>query len=185
MITEKSGPPMVRNLFFKRWKRSRDRSYSEADLHEDDFYLEGQELDLERQRITISGRELMLPGALLAEGDGETNLLFVGHGFIARTAQGCLELQFGHEGHDNPLSDPLAWKSLFPYAPGKPRLSPVLRNPEKEPQVTAAEPETVQEQSAPIDLEMLSISTGANSREQAVTNTEPPATHEDDMRDYL
>ena len=69
--------------------------------------------------------------------------------------------------------------------PGKPRLSPVLRNPEKEPQDTAAEPETVQEQSAPIDLEMLSISTGANSREQAVTNTEPPATHEDDMWDYL
>ena len=185
VITEKSGLPMVRNLFFKRWKRSRDRSYSEADLHEDDFYLEGQELDLERQRITISGRELMLPGALLAEGDGEINLLFVGHGFIARTAQGCLELQFGHEGHDNPLSDPLAWKSLFPYAPGKPRLSPVLRNPEKEPQATAAEPETVQEQSTPIDLEMLSISTGANSREQAVTNTEPPATHEDDMWDYL
>lgn len=189
VITEKSGLPAVRNLFFKGRRKSREKSYTEADLHEDDFYLEGQMLDLERQRITISGRELMLPSALLAEGDGEVNLLFVGHGFIARTPQGCMELQIGHEGHDNPLSDPLAWKSLFPYTPGMPRLSPALRQeePPTEPEQPVSEP-TVSSpwQEQAMDLEMLSISSNPVNREgKKTTAQEPPATHEDDMWDYL
>jgi len=178
-------------LLFKRKSRSKDRTYAEADLNSDEFYLHGQELDLEQQRITVSGRELILPGTLLAEGEDEINLLFAGHGFLARTPQGCVDLQFGHEGSDNPLADTLAWKSLFPYAPGSPRLTRVRVAPEppQEPETEPVEESVEVEAEESKAFEMLSISDAPESvtekKENPVPETTSEPVPEDDMWDYL
>lgn len=183
VVSERSGLPSIRSLLFRKRERSKDRTYSETDLNEDEFYLEGQAMDLSNQRITVSGRELLLPGTLMSEGDEEINLLFTGHAFLARTPKGCLELQFGHEGHDNPLSDELAWKSLFPYVSGNVPLSPAIRRPNQGTQQSSSQEEAIP------DLGVLSVSSGGDVREEraslqesSVTHTDPDA---DDMWDYL
>lgn len=190
VTTEKNSLPDLRKVFFgRKKKRSQDKSYSEVDLHEDEFYLVGQDLDLQRQRITVSGRELMVPSVLLAEGEGEINLAYVGHGFIARTEKGCAEMTFAAVGHDNPFADPLAWKSLYPYAPGNPRLSPIYRRPglppEEAPPSLPPEAPLVPPEEKKVDFELLSIAPNPPAREQETPSQETPATHEDDMWDYL
>lgn len=183
VVSERSGLPSIRSLIFRKTSRPKDRTYSETDLHEDEFYLQGQAMDLSNQRITISGRELMLPGTLMSEGDDEVNLLFTGHAFLARTPNGCVPLQFGHEGHDNPLSDALAWKSLFPYVTGSVPVSPKAKTPKRVVSQSTRAPELIP------DLEMLSISDSAMPQEKRPKANEPslPATEkqEDDMWDYL
>lgn len=192
VVTERRNFPDVKGLFSKRKRAAKSRTYTEADLNSDEFYLQGQSLDLEQQRITVSGRELMLPGTLLAEGAPEINLLFAGHGFLARTPQGCVELQFGHEGSDNPLSDTLAWKSLFPHAPGAPRLTRA-QGPapaEEAPEVEKTPEEPVPTNSEEENYEMLSIANSepvvqAEVKEEAAVEKTPEQVPEDDMWDYL
>lgn len=183
VITERSGLPSLRGLFSRHKERPRERTWSEADLHGESFFLQGQTMDMAQQRITVSGRELLLPGNLVDGEDGEVNLLYTGQGFLARTRVASVPLQFGQGGHDNPLADPLAWKSLFPHVTGpvpvSPELEPVKERPTVRTEATSANTNPT--------WKTFSISPG-EPRE-----VEPPATEnqqdlppeKDDMWDYL
>lgn len=183
VITERNGMPSLRGLFSRQKDRPRERTYVEADLHGESFYLKGQTMDMAQQRITVSGRELLLPGNLVEGEDGEVNLLFTGRGFLARTRMASVPLQFGQEGHDNPLADPLAWKSLFPHVTGPVPLTVAPTIPEPK-SVPTPEPEAASEPGS--NWEMFSVSPEQSKPLPPTTDSgKNPPPESDDMWDYL
>ncbi|MEM7038904.1 MAG: hypothetical protein AAF570_18125, partial [Bacteroidota bacterium] len=120
VVTNRAGK--IISLFDRiRGFKPRTENRRVTNLHFSNFYLDGLDLTLGQDRLTVCGRELILPNF-----DADTvNVVYVGDGFLARTEDECEKLNFAQHTGQQVESDPLAWMSLFPYVDPPPMMSPM------------------------------------------------------------
>ena len=114
----------IRKLFGKSSEKKVVYSGNENSIEEDSFFLNGFQLDLDKQSVIISGKEFNVDSEFRKE--GKVNLYFIGNDFLIRTAGKGTRLKPFVQGMETNASDPLAWKSLFPNVnPAHSLVSPI------------------------------------------------------------
>lgn len=83
-----------------------------ADILSDDFFLNGFNIDTPQ----IEGMKWKNP---ISSRSGEYNVFFTGREFIIRSDSGVSEAEPLNKAKDDPATNELLWKSLFPHIPSK------------------------------------------------------------------